>query len=128
MVVESLRRQHLRQLPLLPAALLQLGTLVLEPDLDLVLVQPQRLGQVAPALLRQVAILLELALQPGQLLRGEGRARPLLAAAATAARAAATRTLGLLADALFDLPGTWTCDDETRRVEKNSSINNCIKG
>ncbi len=85
MVVQALSRQHLRQLTLLPAALLQLGPLVLEPDLDLVLVQPQRIGKVAPPLLRQVAVLLKLPLELGQLLRRERRPRPLLRASSTAA-------------------------------------------
>ncbi len=64
MVVEPLRRQHLCQLALAPAALLQLGALVLEPYLDLVLIQPKGLCQVLPPLLRKVAIFLKLALQP----------------------------------------------------------------
>ncbi len=120
-VVQPLRCQHLRQLPLLPTALLQLGPLVLEPDLDLVLVQPERLGQVSPPLLRQVPVLLELALEPGQLLRGEGGSRPLLpvgagaaASATAAATVAAVAAAGAAAAALglfrrlLDLSRSWT--------------------
>ena len=78
MVVESLGRQHLGQLAPLPAALLDLGPLVLEPNLDLVLVQPKLVGQVLPPLLGEVAVLLKLPLQPRELLRAERRPRPLL--------------------------------------------------
>ena len=46
MIVQALRAQHLRQLPLVPRGLLQLGPLVLEPDLDLVLVQAQLLQRI----------------------------------------------------------------------------------
>ena len=78
MVVQPLGRQHLRQLALVPGRLLDLGPLVLEPDLDLALVQPQLLREVLAPLLRQVAVVLKLLPQPAQLLRGEGRAWPLV--------------------------------------------------
>ena len=52
MVVESLGLQHLGQIALVPRGLLQLGPLVLEPDLDLVLVKPQLAGEKATTLLR----------------------------------------------------------------------------
>ena len=77
-VVESLGRKHLSQLAPLPTALLDLGALVLEPYLDLVLVQPQFIGQVLPPLLGEVAVLLKLPLQSRELLRAESRSRPLL--------------------------------------------------
>ena len=41
MVVQPLGSQHLRQLSLVTRGLLQLGPLVLEPDLDLVLIEPE---------------------------------------------------------------------------------------
>ena len=65
MVVESLGREHCGQLPPLPRALFELGTLVLEPYLDLVLVQPQFIGQVLSPLLGEVAVLVKLFLQSG---------------------------------------------------------------
>ena len=52
MIIQALCAQHLRQLPLVPRGLLQLGPLVLEPDLDLVLVEPQLAGEKATTLLR----------------------------------------------------------------------------
>ncbi len=78
MVVQPLRRQHLGQVALLPRGLLQLGPLVLEPDLNLRLVEPQVGGQRLPALLVEVAVLFELPPEPGQLVGGEGGARALL--------------------------------------------------
>ena len=62
MVVESLSHQHLGQLPLLACALLDLGSLVLEPDLDLVLVEVKLEGQVLPPFFGEVPVVLELAL------------------------------------------------------------------
>lgn len=93
-VVQSLRHQLQRQAVLEAAGLLDLGALVLEPDLDLGLVEAQLLGQGLAPLLRDVAVHLELALQPLQLLDREGRARPLVLFAA----------FGLL-----DFPCPWTC-------------------
>ena len=72
MIVESLSIQHLGQFPLLPRTLLQLGSLVLEPDLDLILVQPQLSAQVSPPLLGQVSVCLELLSQLVELVRAEG--------------------------------------------------------
>jgi hypothetical protein len=66
-VVQPLGHQHLGQLALLPAALLDLGALVLEPDLDLVLVEVQLRGQVLPPLLVEVPVRLELPLESRQL-------------------------------------------------------------
>ena len=60
MIVQALGRQHLGQLAPLPRALLDLGPLVLKPDLDLILVQAQLIGQVFPPLLCEVPILLKL--------------------------------------------------------------------
>lgn len=94
MVVQSLRHQLQRQPVLEAAGLLDLGPLVLEPDLDLGLVEAQLLGQGLAPLLRDVAVHLELGLEPLQLLGREGRARPLVLLAA----------LGLL-----ELPCPWTC-------------------
>lgn len=78
MVVQALRHQVLGQRVRLPGGLLDLGPFVLEPDLDLGLVQTQILGQVLPPLLRQVPVVLELGLQPLQLLRAEGGSGPLV--------------------------------------------------
>lgn len=78
MVVETLGHKMCRQVTFLSARLLDLGPLILEPNLDLRLVQAQVLRQVLPPLLRQVLVVLELLLQSGQLLRGEGSAGPLL--------------------------------------------------
>ena len=77
-IVKALRRQHLGQLALAARRLFDLGPLVLEPDLDLVLVQPQLLREVLPPLLVEVAVLLKLPLQPAELVRAECRSRPLL--------------------------------------------------
>lgn len=77
-VVEALLSQHLGQLALVASRLLQLGTLVLEPDLDLSLVEPQLRGQALPALLVEIAVGIKLLLEPAQLFGGEGSAWPLL--------------------------------------------------
>ena len=77
-IVKALRRQHLGQLALAARRLFDLGPLVLEPDLDLILVQPELLREVLPPLLVEVAVLLKLPLQPAKLIRVEGRARPLV--------------------------------------------------
>ena len=62
MVVESLSHQHLGQLALLASALLDLGAFVLEPDLDLILIQVQFFSQVLPPFFSKVTIVLELPL------------------------------------------------------------------
>ena len=77
-VVEPLRLKHLGQVALVARRLLQLGPLVLEPDLDLRLVQPQLVGQVLPPVLVEVAVVLKLLPEPGELLRAEGGPGPLL--------------------------------------------------
>lgn len=78
MVVEPLRSQHLCKLALLPRALLDLGALVLKPDLDLVVIEPQLVGQILPPLLGEIPVIVKLPLEPAQLLRAKGRPRPLL--------------------------------------------------
>lgn len=94
MVVQSLRHQLQRQAVLEAAGLLDLCAFVLEPDLDLGLVEVELLGQGLAPLLRDVPVHLELGLQALQLLGGEGRARPLVLFAA----------FGLL-----NFPCPWTC-------------------
>jgi len=77
-VVETLRHQMLGQAASGPCALLDLCPLVLEPDLDLGLVEAQLAGQVLPPLLRQVLVVLELLLEAAQLVRRESGAGALL--------------------------------------------------
>ena len=72
MVVQSLRLQHLGEFSLLPSRLLQLGSLILEPDLQLVLAQTQFRTEILPPLLGQVSVGGELLSQPLQLIGGEG--------------------------------------------------------
>lgn len=78
MVVEALCHEPGGQWRLLTGGLLDLGPLVLEPDLDLGLVEPQPLRQVLSPLLREVAVLLEFSPQVVQLFRGERCPGPLL--------------------------------------------------
>ena len=92
MVVQALLLQQPGQVPLRPVVLLDLSSLVLEPDLDLIVVQPELLCQRPPSLLRQVSVGVELVLQPVELVRGEGSPGPLVL----------TREVLLL---LLDLPG-----------------------
>jgi hypothetical protein len=66
-VVQPLGHQHLGQLALGSGTLLDLGALVLEPDLDLVLVEAQLARQALPPLLREVPVVVELPLEPRQL-------------------------------------------------------------
>ena len=72
MIVKSLSLQHFGQLPLLSCRLLQLGSLVLEPDLELVLTETQLSTEILPSLLCQVTVGGELLPQPLELLGGEG--------------------------------------------------------
>lgn len=97
MVVQSLRHQLQRQPVLEAAGLFDLGPLVLEPDLDLGLVQVELLGQRLAPLLRDVAVHLELRLQSLQLLGREGGARPLVL---------------LPAFGLFQFPCPWACSGD----------------
>jgi len=62
-IVETLGIQHLGQLALVPRALLQLGSLVLEPDLDLILIEPQFSAEMLPPLLCEISVGLELVSQ-----------------------------------------------------------------
>ena len=77
-VVQSLRHEVQRQSVFIPGGFLDFGSFVLEPDLDLGLVEAQLPGQGLTPLLRQVPVPLKLRLQPLQLLRCEGRAGPLV--------------------------------------------------
>lgn len=89
MIVKTLGHQLKGERILLPARLLDLRPLVLKPDLDLRLVQAQIPRELLPPPLRQVSILRELPLQPGQLLPAKCRPRTFLlrgAAIATAIR------------------------------------------
>lgn len=78
MVVQSLGHKVQRQAILDTRGFLDLSTLVLEPDLDLGLVQAELLGQGLSPLLRDVAVCLELRLESLQLLGRERRPRPLV--------------------------------------------------
>lgn len=62
-IVQTLGHQLEGERVLLRRALLDLGPLVLEPDLDLRLVQPQLGTERLPPLFRQIAIFVELILQ-----------------------------------------------------------------
>ena len=94
MVVQTLLLQEPGQVAFVAVGLFQLGSLVLEPDLDLIVIQPQLLGQSPPSLLSQISVGVELVLQPGELVRGEGRPRSLVL------------TRELLSLVLLDLPGS----------------------
>ena len=77
-VVQSLCHQLERERVRRAAGLLQLGALVLEPDLDLRLVQAQLGGQSLASLLGEVRTGVELASQRRQLVAVERRPRPLV--------------------------------------------------
>lgn len=77
-IVQSLGHEVQRQAVLDAGGFLDLGTLVLEPDLDLGLVQAELLGQGLSPLLRDIAVCLELRLESLQLLGRERRPRPLV--------------------------------------------------
>ena len=78
MIVETLGLQHLGQLPPPSLRLLELGSLVLEPDLDLILVKAELPREVTSPLLGQVSVGLELLPQFVELLRAEGSPGSLL--------------------------------------------------
>ena len=101
-VVQPLLLQQLRQVALAAAGLLQLGSLVLEPDLDLVVVESELGGEGAAPLLRQVAVGVELVLEPVELVAGEGRPGSLVVL---------TRELLLL---LLHLPGSGATGGSVR--------------
>ena len=82
MVVQSLRHQLQGQAVLEAAGLFDLGPLILEPDLDLGLVQVQFLGQRLSPLLRYIPVGLELGFESLQLLGRERRPGPLVLLAA----------------------------------------------
>ena len=77
MIVEALSHELESELVAHAARLLDLGALVLKPDLDLRLVEAQLVGQVLALLARQVLALVELVLESAELRGREGRARPL---------------------------------------------------
>ena len=91
-VVQTLLLQEPGQVAFVPVGLFQLGSLVLEPDLDLIVIQAELLSQGPPSFLSQISVGVELVLQPVELVRGEGRPGSLVL----------TRELLLL---LLDLPG-----------------------
>ena len=68
MIVKSLSHQHLGQFTFGAGALLDLGTFVLEPDLDLVFIQTQFGGQTFSPLFRQIPIVVEFAFQPEEVI------------------------------------------------------------
>ena len=78
MIVQTLGIKHLGQFSLVSSGFFQLCSLVLEPDLDLILVEAKFPTEVFPALLSQVSVGLELVSQLLQLLRAEGCPRPLV--------------------------------------------------
>ena len=80
MIVDALLGQGLGEGAFLVAVLLDLGSLVLEPDLELRLGEPQLAAEVLPPLLCQVLADGELPGQSLQLLRVEGRPLLLLCA------------------------------------------------
>ena len=104
-VVQSLRHELQRQAVLEAAGLFNFSSLVLEPDLDLRLVEAELLRQGLPPLLRDVAVRLELGLQPLQLLGRERRPGSFVL---------------LLVFRLFQFPCPWTY---SRSDSKNDNIN-----
>ena len=80
-VVQALGHQLQRQRIFLTRGFFDLRALVLEPDLDLGLVEAQFGAELLPSALGQVAIFVELVLEARQLGAGEGRPRPLVLAA-----------------------------------------------
>lgn len=77
-VVQALRHEVHRQSVLVARGFLDFGPLVLEPDLDLRLVEAELLRQTLAPLLCQVPVGLKLGLEPLQLLSSEGGAWPLV--------------------------------------------------
>lgn len=92
MVVQTLCHEVQCQRVLDARGLLDLGPLVLEPDLDLRLVEAELGCQTLPPLFRQVTVRLELGLQPLQLLGRERRPRALVLFTAALLWSAGSRT------------------------------------
>ena len=101
MVVQTLLLQESGQVAFVPVGLFQLCSLVLKPDLDLIVIQSELLGQRPPSLLSQISVGVELVLQPVQLVGGESRPRSLVL----------TRELLSL---LLDLPGPRSAGGSVR--------------
>lgn len=78
MVVQALCHEVHCQSVLVACGFLDFGPLILEPDLDLRLVEAKLLRQTLAPLLCQVPVGLKLSLEPLQLLCSEGRSRPLV--------------------------------------------------
>ncbi len=78
MVVKALLLENLGELSLLSLTLLELGELVLEPDLELGLAEAELPREVHPPVLRKISVGLELLSQPLQLVSIEGCPRPLV--------------------------------------------------
>ena len=95
MVVQSLGHQFQCEVVPSSARLLQLGSLVLEPDLDLRLVEFEFGRQGATVGLVQVSVAVESRLEARQLLAREGRSQP----------------FGVRCSFLPpSLPRSWTCE------------------
>ena len=86
MIVDSLLGESLGKGSLLVAVLLDLGSLVLEPDLQLGLGEAELAAEVLPPLLGQVLVGSELSLESLQLLGVEGSSLFLLSAALASLR------------------------------------------
>ena len=93
MIVEPLLLQQLGQISLTASGLFQLGSLVLKPYFDLIIIKAQLRGQSPSPFLRQVSVGVKLVLESVELIRAEGCPRPLVL----------TREVLLLG--LLDLPG-----------------------
>lgn len=78
MIVKTLRHKLKGQRIFLSARLLYFRPLVLEPNLDLRLIQVQVPRELLPSSLCQISILCEFPLQSGQLFGAKGRSGPLL--------------------------------------------------
>ena len=104
MIVKALSVQHLGQLPLLSVALLQLGSLVLEPDLDLILVKAELPREVTSPLLGQVSVGLELLPQFVELLRAEGSPGSLLVTLPSSSCSRSQSSSGSCSLLFLDLP------------------------
>ena len=94
MIVDALLSKSCCQGSLLLAVLLDLGSLVLEPDLQLVLIQSKLRTQVPPPLLGQILVGKKLLLKSLKLLGVEGCSWFLLSAAGVSLRLPLALSLG----------------------------------
>lgn len=72
MIVKSLSFKDFSKLSLVTGGFLYLGSLVLEPDFDLIILKTKFSCKISPSLFGEIAVGIEFVLEPLKLFAGEG--------------------------------------------------------